>query len=547
MGRLLARRVDVRAFGLAAPSRVRALRFNASAEYLRVTANLPDETSFTICGRGVLVNDRNTFSAIATLESALSNASGYAILSTDGTGTKLELFDTGGNSTNGPTVTVGRPFFWALVGAGGGSLTGYFAHAGDATLTSWTRAGPTGYTPAVMHLGNDSFDEWLDGALAGISVYNVGLTAAEVEANWRQFWPAVTRGLIHFLPGVTAGHGRFERSLVHPWDAWTIGGAVTDETPLFDTWPATQDEPATRIFAPPAAGIFAPIGAASETDAALPIARSKARALGIATETDAALPIATGITRLIGTASETDAALPIARSKARALGIAIESDQALAITRPLVLADWRPWRQRLMPGRGPFHPLRAYRTVLDATPRSAQSLAIGIAVEIDSALPIGRGKLKTLGIAAETDAALPVARSKARTLGVASEVDSALPVVIGGAVLLGPATESDIALPFGHAKAKAIGIAAELDAALALGRTHARTLGTAAELDVALPVLWAPKIRRIGTAVETDSALAVVAGGSTAVVRGSLATGRPTSTGTRRPRATGGTRPRNTQ
>ena len=62
---------------------------------------------------------------------------------------------------------------------------------------------------------------------------------------------------------------------------------------------------------------------------------------------------------------------------------------------------------------------------------SGFSQAIGTALEVDTALPLGRSKTRALGIVLEADTALPISRRKTRALGTATETDIALP--LGGA------------------------------------------------------------------------------------------------------------------
>ena len=115
----------------------------------------------------------------------------------------------------------------------------------------------------------------------------------------------------------------------------------------------------------------ADIGQATETDTALPVGRSKSRALGIAVDTNEALPVGRLKTRIVGEAQSTETAQPVSGSK---------------------------------------------------------SYTIGQAVEVSTAQPVGRVKAATVGQAVETDTATAVARSKAMLLGQAVEPDTALPL-----------------------------------------------------------------------------------------------------------------------
>lgn len=73
---------------------------------------------------------------------------------------------------------------------------------------------------------------------------------------------------------------------------------------------------------------------------------------------------------------------------------------------------------------------------------------------------------------------------------------------------VGTAVETDSALAIGRIKTRAVGVAAETDSALALGVAHSRIVGIAVETDSALAI-GRIKTRAVGIATETDSALSL--------------------------------------
>lgn len=81
------------------------------------------------------------------------------------------------------------------------------------------------------------------------------------------------------------------------------------------------------------AGLSAAIGTATETDAALALARAKARLVGTAAETDTAPALGRAKALAVGPAVTSDVALPITAAKARTLGIAVETATALTLGR----------------------------------------------------------------------------------------------------------------------------------------------------------------------------------------------------------------------
>ncbi len=95
-------------------------------------------------------------------------------------------------------------------------------------------------------------------------------------------------------------------------------------------------------------------------------------------------------------------------------------------------------------------------------------IAVGTATETDTAIAIGRRKVRTVGVAGETDTAVALARAKRRDVGTA--------------------TSTEVALPIGRQKVRLLGVATETSTAFALARTKRRTLGLATETDLALPI-----------------------------------------------------------
>ena len=161
-----------------------AIRINASGEYLRRTANLPSETAFTLCGwaRGT---DRGTTYQYWGLENATSNSTAYQILGWRNNGN----FEVAENSGGG--VTLAEPsseqwFFWAIVGAVD-TTSGIVLRLGTDSVLQSVSTNPGDYTPALLSLGNDSYDEYLNMAYAHVKVWDAALTRVELE---REIWSA---------------------------------------------------------------------------------------------------------------------------------------------------------------------------------------------------------------------------------------------------------------------------------------------------------------------------------------------------------------------
>ncbi len=74
------------------------------------------------------------------------------------------------------------------------------------------------------------------------------------------------------------------------------------------------------------------VGLSSETDTALAVGKSKAKAVGLASETDTALAVSHLRLFSVGLATETDSAFAVAKRKAKAVGLATSTDSAFAVT-----------------------------------------------------------------------------------------------------------------------------------------------------------------------------------------------------------------------
>lgn len=136
-------------------------------------------------------------------------------------------------------------------------------------------------------------------------------------------------------------------------------------------------------------------------------------------------------------------------------------------------------------------------------------VAIGQAVETDTAGSITGAKTGTIGQAGEADTAQPVAAGKSLPLGQAAQVDTAGQVTPAKTGSIAAATETDTAESISPVKTVPIGQATEADAAQTVTPSKARPIGTAAETDTAQPITTGRQVA-IGQAVETDVGSTVV-------------------------------------
>jgi hypothetical protein len=104
-------------------------------------------------------------------------------------------------------------------------------------------------------------------------------------------------------------------------------------------------------------------------------------------------------------------------------------------------------------------------TLTFTTSAANPPVALGQAVESDTATALTRSKSRALGQATETDTATVLGRSKARAIGQAAEVDTAQPLSALSVVVIGQAVETDTASALGRSKARALGQSVEVDTA----------------------------------------------------------------------------------
>lgn len=231
-----------------------------------------------------------------------------------------------------------------------------------------------------------------------------------------------------------------------------------------------------------------PLTEAASNDA-FALARLKIRAAGSATETDAAFAL--GAPASLGRADETDAAYAAARVKAKPAASGSETDTASGLS-------------------------------------SVKLRAVGSATVTGTAQALAGLKARAAASATGTDSAASLAGFKARSLARADESDAAYALASPGKISapVGRADETDaaFALSVPGVVSAPVGRADETDAALELvrfiaaaplqgGSVRRRKMRDRPAVSWVqsgdVPVIRAPKRRRVGAAAEHDSALAL--------------------------------------
>ena len=170
-----------------------AVRIDASGDKLYRTANLPALSGFTIAGWGYRHTTQNgSYRYFAGLEDAISNSSGYLLIGWAADNAFQVASDASTvNSASGPAATTW--FYWFIQRTGTTATIGYKTTGGSWVTTN--ASGTLSWTPAVLHLGNDSYDEWTDISLERVRVWDAALTTGELDSEMASATPVRTSNL----------------------------------------------------------------------------------------------------------------------------------------------------------------------------------------------------------------------------------------------------------------------------------------------------------------------------------------------------------------
>lgn len=322
-----------------------AIRFDAAADNLSRTTNLPAATGYTAMGWFRIVVDRNDYGSFIAYGTA---AGSYHAVGLDLDGTTLQIYN-GGSGGSGMALTVGTWYHIAMTSDG----TTLRAYVNGVQSTSIGYRAPG----AKFWIGGDPEGFWFNGNVAGIKIYDAVLSAAEIAAEMHSYRPLRLANINAWYP-CFAGTSERLRDYSGNGRDWTAGGTLTDE----DGPPLTWGGPVIMIpFVPVSSGGIT--GTASITEAAdtlsstgvLPLAGTAALTEAADTLSAAAtLPIAgaaslaeaadtlssTGILPLAGAAALTEAADTLSAAGALPLAGAAaltEADDTLAGTGAIAL------------------------------------------------------------------------------------------------------------------------------------------------------------------------------------------------------------------
>ncbi|MBK7424590.1 MAG: LamG domain-containing protein [Propionivibrio sp.] len=193
-----------------------AIRFDASGDSLS-RARLAGAK--TVMAWVYITTDRNDYTVFFGLGS-------NELIGTGGDGTTLLHYD-GTMERTGSNLSTGTWFHLAYVSNGDALANGFTVYlngAADITYTvrSLTSAGTN------MYLGNDEYSEWLNGRMAHVKIWNVALTAAEIQQEMYSSRPQRFTNLWSWLPMIESGSGR-NSEWSSSGNTWTANGTLADE------------------------------------------------------------------------------------------------------------------------------------------------------------------------------------------------------------------------------------------------------------------------------------------------------------------------------
>lgn len=223
-----------------------SVRFSASGQEIARTASIPAADSFSICLWVKRVGAAGGYEYFVSRDNSDVSASGVVGLGYDASNNfELQCWPQG-QSFFSTTYSDGEWFFAALTN-GGGTARGYAARATDATFQTATRANTFTYTGGKLFFGRNSYDEWWNGPVCALKVWNAELTESELMAERWSFFPKRIANLTFFNPGLSHSDVAIDWTGVANM---SIGGTLATE----DNPPISWRLPRNRVMIPSSGG-----------------------------------------------------------------------------------------------------------------------------------------------------------------------------------------------------------------------------------------------------------------------------------------------------
>ena len=193
-----------------------AIRFNASGESLSRSRLAGAKT---VMAWIYISTDRNDYTGFFGLGST-------EVVATTGTGTTILFYD-GSIERTGTNLTAATWYHLAYSSQGDTINDDWAVYLNGATDISHTGRSLAS-AGTNMYLGNDEFDEWLNGRLAHVKIWNAQLTQAEIQQEMYTIRPQRYANLWCWMPMIETASSR-DNEWSGSGNTWTENGTLSDE------------------------------------------------------------------------------------------------------------------------------------------------------------------------------------------------------------------------------------------------------------------------------------------------------------------------------
>jgi concanavalin A-like lectin/glucanase superfamily protein len=198
-----------------------AMLWDGSTDRYSRTTSLPPIATFSILAWAYLAVDRNAFTTLFCLGAATGSTQYKLRTSVDGT--TLQVFN-GAASISGASLALTTWTHLGLTVAGTGSnqALGYVNGALNITAN-----GSGTVTAASLQLGNDPGGDFFNGRLAAVKIYDVALSAIDVQQEMWTYVPLRTANLNSWYPLIDSSAALSATDFSGLGRTWTAAGTLT--------------------------------------------------------------------------------------------------------------------------------------------------------------------------------------------------------------------------------------------------------------------------------------------------------------------------------
>lgn len=203
-----------------------AIGFNGSGDIAKRTANLPTIQTFTISA-WVRIRDitPGAYAYFMGMENAAASASAWSLVGYE-IGNQLQLSADAATNNFSSGMSQDTWYYVYLQSTTTNDVKAGFVTAAGSSFTTTTGAN-TGFTPAMLSFGSDSWDEWVNCMIAYGRVWADELSEAQILTERDSATAVVTTNLIADWP---MSHNTDTADISGHSYSLTFGGSITTET-----------------------------------------------------------------------------------------------------------------------------------------------------------------------------------------------------------------------------------------------------------------------------------------------------------------------------